>query len=536
MSEKKSTSLSCLPLPTSQVHHMDCCDICGDVGVPETLYTCSQLYCMRIPTEEHTDDWQCEECELPLASCLTGELPRVSRLTNSVEVRNSKKLMYGSRGRSVAWEKMVATGKTKYISAKEAIMLSSGEKKALAFANNFSRPSKSRRTEIGVKILERTPSKPRTVPRGFSPKEGPASRHLAQPKLGNMENSERNRQKFKSLSEGLSAISSLRPSHAPTNKHMQEEQPREVQSPQAKARRLTKKNPSSAPSPLPGGTGRATVKQRTYNAENLNNNLLPGSDECSCSPALDALWKGNFSIQADRGHCRLNHQIQAHPPSKVRRKIYEFSKKMPQVLHLQLVPVKEFWINLFKDFLPDEKDIGLYFFPGAGERSEDYISLLESIRVKNLALRIQIADVELLVFTSKLLPVNRQYWQGKNFLWGVFHRLKQDSSVGLNNEGLVLSVRPSDGSEEADMDIDMMGGICVGRVDIPVNKREPLREKHGGFKRESVTSANKALSICSTDLVPPGFEEVYRLRALGGAVNQGCSSSFPAKVKSEYML
>ncbi|KAL6497350.1 hypothetical protein OROGR_029279 [Orobanche gracilis] len=484
--------MSCLPLPTSQVHHMDCCDICGDVGVPETLYTCSQckincehMYCMRVPFEEHTYDWRCEECQSPLASCRSGEFPRVSRLTNSVEVQNIKKLMYGSRGRSVAWEKMVATGKTKYISAKEAIMLSSGEKKTLAFANNFSRPSKTRRTENRMEILERTPIKPRNVPRGFSPKEIPASRHLAQPKFGNMENSERNRQKFKSLS---------------------------------------------------GGTGRATLKQRTCNAENLNNNLLPDSDECSCSPALDALWKGNFSIQADRGHGGLNHQIQAHPPSKVRRKIYEFSKKMPQVLHFQLVPVKEFWINFFKDFLPDEKDIGLYFFPGAGERSEDYISLLESIRVKNLALRIQIADVELLVFTSKLLPVNRQYWQGKNFLWGVFRRLKQDTSVGLNNEGLVLSDRPSDGSEEADMDIDMMGGICVGRVDIPVNKREPLREKRVGFEHDPVTAANKASSICSTDPVPPGFEEVYRQRVLGGAVNQGRSSSFPAKVKSECLL
>ncbi|EYU43083.1 hypothetical protein MIMGU_mgv1a025295mg, partial [Erythranthe guttata] len=109
----------------------------------------------------------------------------------------------------------------------------------------------------------------------------------------------------------------------------------------------------------------------------------------------------------------LNHQIQAHSPSHVRRKIYEFSKQMPKVIHVQLVPLKKFWIDFFEEYTPYERDIGLYFFPGGGERCAsvscfDYISLLESITVKNMALRIQIADVELLVFTSKLLPVNCQ--------------------------------------------------------------------------------------------------------------------------------
>ncbi|KAL0442079.1 UNVERIFIED_CONTAM: hypothetical protein Sradi_0146800, partial [Sesamum radiatum] len=150
------------------------------------------------------------------------------------------------------------------------------------------------------------------------------------------------------------------------------------------------------------------VELQTCNAENVNNNLLPDLEKCSETPALDAVWKGSFSIQDDHRHRVLNPQIHAHPAARVRRKIHEFSKQMPKVLHFHWVPYKSVWINLFQDYIPDERDIGLYFFPGDSERYEDYAFLLDYISLQNLALRKQIADVELLVFPSKLLPANCQ--------------------------------------------------------------------------------------------------------------------------------
>ncbi|KAI3454724.1 hypothetical protein Pfo_011387 [Paulownia fortunei] len=587
----------------------DCCDICGVIGVADALITCTQckincehMYCMRTLLEEHIDDWRCEECESsskpkPLASCLLGELPDVPKLSNSVEGRNgselcseSRKLLNDSRGGSHDWERMVATGKTKYICVKEAIMLSSVEKKPFA-PSNITCHSKPTRPKIGVNKSERTLIRPKTVPLLFSSQQNLASGPLRQPKpqrLGNMEISERQWQQSKKLTEVQRSVSSLQPSQAPMNKHMQKEQPAEVQLPQTKARRLMK-TPLSGPSPnaspvtISGGIGHTTIELRTCNAENGNNNLLPDLEKCSRAPALDALWKGSFSIQDNHRHWELNHQIQAHPPSQVRGKICEFSKQMPEVLHFQLVPFKKFWINLF-EYIPDERDIGLYFFPSVGERSEDYISLLESISVRNLALRKQIADVELLVFTSKLLRVNCQCWEGKNFLWGVFHHLKRDTTARVDNRGLKLSVQPLhdanpghnqvDDREEADMDIDMIGGINVGRKDVPVQK-ETLRGKCISFRKESVTAmslpgSDKQINYVSRhifdpattvpslnikmephDAVPPGFEEVCRLRVQGSSSSvenvgvgegkrrepdyHGCLRSFPAKLKSEYV-
>ena len=113
---------------------------------------------------------------------------------------------------------------------------------------------------------------------------------------------------------------------------------------------------------------------------------------------------------------------------------------MPQVLHFELVPSKPILNNLFNDYIPDRNDIGLYFFPGAGERwarsrvvnffdfqlllsildinllitslidssEEGNIFLADQIISTNYALRKQIADVELLVFSSKLLHANCQ--------------------------------------------------------------------------------------------------------------------------------
>lgn len=74
--------------------------------------------------------------------------------------------------------------------------------------------------------------------------------------------------------------------------------------------------------------------------------------------------RGSFNIQEDK----LNPQLRAHPPSRVRRKVYEFSMKMPDVLHFQLVSAKSSWLNVFNELIPNENDIALYFFPSVEGR------------------------------------------------------------------------------------------------------------------------------------------------------------------------
>lgn len=100
--------------------------------------------------------------------------------------------------------------------------------------------------------------------------------------------------------------------------------------------------------------------------------------------------RGSCSIQDDHSHGKKSHQIQAHPPYQVRRKIYEFSKKMPEVIHFQLVPAKKFWTDLFEEHIPDERDIGLYFIPSAKERCAIclcvYLVLSRAVRLFNLSI------------------------------------------------------------------------------------------------------------------------------------------------------
>ncbi|KAL0357446.1 UNVERIFIED_CONTAM: hypothetical protein Scaly_1430300 [Sesamum calycinum] len=398
---------------------------------------------MKILLEEHSDDWLCEDCESgseprSAASTLSRELPSLSRLANIVEVNNgailharAKKWLNESRKVSSDSEKKVATGKTKYILAEEAIKLSSGAMKSLSNLKVSQRSSLLQHK--GGNRSRRSSIRPRTEQISFSQQDlyKRASLKLKTQRLGNMEISQLQQQQSKKLT---------------------------------------------------GGNGCTSVQLRS------------DLERCSWTPTLSTSWKGSFCIHNDLKHAELNLQIEGRSPSQVHRKVYRFSKQMPEVLHFELVSSKNFWKIFFQEYLPDRRDIGLYFFSSDRERSDDYISLLETISVENLALRKQFDDVELLVFTSKLLPVDCQRWEGKYFLWGVFHRLKQDSTACLGNKGAKFSVLPSrntnygcnqgDDHQEVDMDTDMLGGVNVGKVEVPV-QHETLKEEHMSVRNDS---------------------------------------------------
>ncbi|KAL2516108.1 uncharacterized protein Fot_30079 [Forsythia ovata] len=235
------------------------------------------------------------------------------------------------------------------------------------------------------------------------------------------------------------------------------------------------------------------MEPRTSTADNVNNSILPYEDKYSSNPARNAVWMGSFSILKGFKHRTLIDRIQAHPPGIVRRKAYEFSKLMPEVLHFELFQCRELWMNLLQEHHPDGKNIGLYFLPRDSERSEDYFSLLESMIKKDLALRKQIGDVELLLFASTRLSPDCQRWNRKYFIWGLFHREKRHD-IACQERPLTLFVRPSDdahdsfdgdNNEVVDMEIDMIGGENVGPTDIVVRRGE-----HGGSSKESTATAS----------------------------------------------
>lgn len=75
-------------------------------------------------------------------------------------------------------------------------------------------------------------------------------------------------------------------------------------------------------------------------------------------------FRGSFKVQEEQ----TNDGFWAQYPSQVRRQVYEFSKKLPEVLEFELLPCQGFLMDLFHGDRPAENDIGLYFFPRESER------------------------------------------------------------------------------------------------------------------------------------------------------------------------
>ncbi|KAL9239451.1 hypothetical protein vseg_013773 [Gypsophila vaccaria] len=170
-------------------------------------------------------------------------------------------------------------------------------------------------------------------------------------------------------------------------------------------------------------------------------------------PAEFPTWKGRFKVTQDDDvlRCRSFDGVQAHPPCKVHRKVYNLSKQLPETLHFELLPRLNFWGDLFEDDAPCALDIGLYF------QSPKSISLLKFLDDNDKLLRCQIDCVELFVFSSRHLPEDSQKINKKLFLWGIFRSSEDD-------------MESSRGQSCEDMEIDMAGGCEVGTIDKVVPK------------------------------------------------------------------
>lgn len=81
-----------------------------------------------------------------------------------------------------------------------------------------------------------------------------------------------------------------------------------------------------------------------------------------------AFGRGSFEvldISVDSGVCE---GFLAHPPAKVSRKAYDFSKQIAPVLQFKLHPRRHLWTEIYQTECPDGNDIALYFYPGNFER------------------------------------------------------------------------------------------------------------------------------------------------------------------------
>ncbi|XP_057464422.1 uncharacterized protein LOC130754268 isoform X1 [Actinidia eriantha] len=551
------------------------CDICGDIGVLEAIFECScckiaheHIYCRKRLCDVVPDAWLCEACEMgSKLSPKSGkqDLPKTS-LSKPTDVVDQETANSAGNSKLLKWEKIGRPGKVKYIPAQEAVMLSSGAKKCGSPSQINIRPSYGPSKIVGS-MSAMTPIKPKaTFPKSpvhvkVNPSFGPPG--FSPPKHGNMQTSPVVQKQVTPTLKDSKAVSEKKATQASREEHVHIGWPMdalvpavETKNASTKAEKVVNKTPCESalvmhaqPITSSGtvscGNDCTNVKSRNIDVNNGDlMNILPETEKCFRGPALDSSWNGNFEVLDTIYQKELNDEFHAHPPSKVHRKVYAFSKEMPKVLQFKTLPRKNVWTDIFQDDCPDADDIGLYFF------SSNSQSYREFIETQDLVLRSYIDGVELFVFTSKLLSANSQRWNEEYFLWGIFRCVKRKISLyKLYEKPLPIiqssdSARSSDANEDdnvADMEIDMIGGKDVGKVDMAIPK-ESSRKSCGSSREERATATSlqgletKIMTtsrkldfatqwpllvkreLCND--VPPGFEEICRLKARNNACTE----------------
>ncbi|XP_019200011.1 PREDICTED: uncharacterized protein LOC109193588 isoform X2 [Ipomoea nil] len=556
------------------------CDICGDIGFAETIITCEKckinqehLYCMETFRIEQPEVWICEECtprDGNQSSCGKNGLSEAPNFTiSSKDHRENLQCAYprkSYRGRGwVDWEKKVAKGRTKYISAEEAIVLPKLQNVASNIKiTRHSNPLSPKKHVSSP--LSRTPVNPGTsIPKFQQPKKHPtslgpqhlktqsldiskkrptSSSSLQHPKTQSLENSKKH-----PTSSGLQhpKTQSLENSNISQVTQPKEQSSKVLNGPMEKeravetdknigdtkitrtiAKETTDKHTSVASAcclqVISVSDGCATTERGTSNVNLMS--FSTNNEKCFSDPAQHPSWKGSFNVCDN-----LNFKgFQAHHPLRVRRKVCEFSKLLPEILDFKLVPRGNLWGKLFHDYCPTREDVGLYFFPSDKDRSKEYMTLLELIRDQDLMMRKQIDNVEILVLTSTVLQMECQKVEGKYFLWGLFHRIgKKDKVVniefvdkevdisGKDNEEVVAmeidmtgggpsvgkadSINSGDDDKEVDMEIDMIGGRNVGKQDVVI------RRDSSGNRYESSTPTTP---VTASGVMQCGLSKVKR--------------------------
>ncbi|KAK8958495.1 hypothetical protein KSP40_PGU020380 [Platanthera guangdongensis] len=251
--------------------------------------------------------------------------------------------------------------------------------------------------------------------------------------------------------------------------------------------------------------------------------------------ALEACWRGAFEV-LDL-FTQFHGTVHAHLSCQVSPKVYDVSKHFPGTLKLKLLPRESLWPKIFKVNGPTKDDIALYFKCEVESHKEKYDHFLQQIHSNDYALQSCVANVELLIFTSAQLLIHSQKFDKFKehsepmYLWGVFRHVKRKNASHGEEEAASCStsshvhlahdksmvphvssleagskvnmVRES--PEEVDMEIDMAGGLPVGRIDMPIK----LRNAPFGFSESSQRPpVNLPLNKSSNSALfdaPPGF-------------------------------
>ncbi|CAA7051588.1 unnamed protein product [Microthlaspi erraticum] len=160
----------------------------------------------------------------------------------------------------------------------------------------------------------------------------------------------------------------------------------------------------------------------------------------SAIPDHESIWQGDLEVRKTRYQSAMHSGMQAHLSTLASPKVAEVVNKFPEKFSLIEVPRLSTWPAQFQDIGTKEDHIALFFFAKDVESYErNYKPLVDTMIKRDLALKGNLDNVELLIFASNQLPPNCQRWNMLYFLWGVFRGRKEISTNPQNNTSLPTS-------------------------------------------------------------------------------------------------
>ncbi|KAM7514710.1 hypothetical protein LguiA_004293 [Lonicera macranthoides] len=131
------------------------------------------------------------------------------------------------------------------------------------------------------------------------------------------------------------------------------------------------------------------------------------NDICGrAQPVIDPIWRGNFGCLNEKRDTIEG--LVAHSSSKACQKVCEEARLLPSLLCLEMLPKSNVWPKCFHGSDPSDDSIGLYFFPADKRYERVFDDLVDDLICRELAMRANSENAELLVFTSTELQ--KLYW------------------------------------------------------------------------------------------------------------------------------
>ncbi|KAL6010598.1 hypothetical protein ACLOJK_001033 [Asimina triloba] len=150
-----------------------------------------------------------------------------------------------------------------------------------------------------------------------------------------------------------------------------------------------------------------------------NPSMCDMSPELKARPTIEPIWRGWFEI------CGHNYgMLLGHLSSKACLRVYEGAKLLEHVTRVEMLPRTDAWPKTFERSPPSSDSIGLYFFPENLCDEKMFDKLMNEINSQDLVLKVILDEVELLIFSSRLLPQSTRFC-GKYYLWGAFRARKK---------------------------------------------------------------------------------------------------------------